>query len=170
LGKRPNLYRIYDKNAQREDEYRQFLRNANREAEIPSFQEIYGCSLNSILTRVERQIVGSRVPPQLDTVKKLRFASSFDPFERLKFVCGSEQEPRPSNYRSDVFQRGLQVRHNILEQGLQRTRYMLNEQSKGNADRILSTLAHFIPAGGYRITSEELYARYQESVRRQLSA
>jgi len=171
LGKRPNVYRIYNKNAEREYEYKQFLRKANREKGIiPSFEDMYGCPRNSILTRVERQIGGGRLPPQLDTVKKLRFASSFNPFERLRFVAGCENEPQPSDYRSDVYRRGIQIRQEILEQGLQRVRYMLNEQSMGNADRILSTVADFIPAGGHRMTSEELYGRYQESICKQVRA
>ncbi|MFZ0146323.1 MAG: hypothetical protein WAL08_18340 [Candidatus Sulfotelmatobacter sp.] len=170
LGKRPNVYRIYNKIAEYEYQYKQLLRRANHDAEIPPFDEIYGCSSNSILTRVERQLASGRVPPQIDTIKKLRSARSFNPFERLKFFAGCERDPQPFHYRSDVYERGMTVHQEILEQGLQRTRYRLNEQSRGNADRILKTLADFIPADGHRITSEELFARYQESVERQLRA
>ena len=62
------------------------------------------------------------------------------------------------------------VRELILEQGLQRARFLLNDQSKGNADRILKTVADFIPSEGFGVTSEDIFSRYQESVGKQLRA
>jgi hypothetical protein len=170
LGKRPNVVRIYDKVAEYQYQYKKLLRSATPDAEVPRFEEVFGISPDTILTRVERQLAAGRVPPQLDTVKKLRTASSFNPFERLRIINGCEFEPQPSNYRSDVYERGIGVRQLIQEQGLQRARFALNEQSRGNADRILKRLSDFIPSNGYRLTAEELFERYQESVRRQLIA
>src|SRR5712691_4097302 len=137
LGKRPNVIRIYDKIAEYRHQYAQLLRKVSVDAEFPTFEQTFDCLPDAVLTRVERQLAGGRIPPQIDSFKKLRSADSFNPFQRLKFVEGSEQEPRPNNYRSDVYQRGMAVRRSILEQGLHRTRYLLNEQSPGNADRTL---------------------------------
>jgi len=170
LGKRPNVFRIYDKVAEYHHQYKQLLRNVSPDAEIPSFEEVYGRSLTSVLTRVERQLAAGRVPPPVDAVKKLRSAASFNPFDRLKIIDGYELEPQPDKYRSDVYERGMEVRRLVREQGLQRARYLINEQSKGNADRILRTTADFIPSNGHRLTSDELFERYQDSVTRQLRA
>ena len=170
LGKRPNVFRIYDKVAEYQHQYKKLLRRSNPDAEIPNFSDLYGCSPNSVLTRVERQLAGGRVAPQIDTVKKLRFASSFNPFERLKLIQGFETEPPRHDYRADVYERGMAVRRLILEQGLQRARNIINEQSKGNADRILGTVAAFIPSNGCRMSCDELFALYQDSVDKQLRA
>jgi hypothetical protein len=170
FGKRPNVYRIYDKVAEYQHQYKQLSRRVSPDAEIPQFSDVYGCSATTVLTRVERQLAGGRVSPQIDTVKKLRAASTFNPFDRLKFIAGHGDEPYPNNYRSDVYQRGMSIRQQICEQGLQRTRFSLNEQSRGNADRILKDYEDFIPAEGHWITSGELFERYQESVSKQLRA
>ena len=65
---------------------------------------------------------------------------------------------------------GESVRRLIEEQGLQRTRFALNEQSQGNADRILKRLSAFIPSNGFRLTQEELFDRYRTLTMRQLIA
>jgi len=170
LGKRPNVVRIYDKVAEYQHQYKKLLLNESPDVKFPSFKEVYGISPDATLTRVERQLAAGRVPAELDTVRKLRTASSFNPFDRLRIINGCEVEPQPANYRSDVYERGIGVRRLIEEQGLQRTRFALNEQSQGNADRILKRLSDFIPSNGHRLTAEELFERYQNSVRRQLIA
>ncbi len=170
LGKRPNVVRIYDKVAEHKHQYKKLLRGVNPGEEVPEFKEIFGITPDTILTRVERQLGGGRIPSQLDTVRKLRAASTFNPFDRLKIINGSEPGPQRSNYRSDVYERGVSVRRLIEEQGLQRTRFALNEQSQGNADRILKRLSAFIPSNGFRLTEEELFDRYRTSTMRQLIA
>jgi hypothetical protein len=170
LGKRPNVIRFYDKVAEFKHQYVQLLRKLEPGAQIPTFEETYGVPPDAVLTRVERQLGGGRIPQQIDTFGKLRCADSFNPFQRLRMIDGSDQCPRPGDCRSDVYERGIEVGESILQQGFHRTRYLLNEQSRGNADRILKTVLPFIPNGGYRITPDELFARYQESVSRQLRA
>ena len=169
LGKKPNVFRIYDKVAERKYQYARLARQLSPGTQQKS-EEIYGLSPNAVLTRVERQIAGGRVPQQIGTFGKLRSADSFNPFQRLKIIDGSDDCPQPGDCRSDVYERGMEVRRSILQQGFQRTRYSLNEQSRGNADRILKTVSPFIPSEGYRITTDELFAHYQESVSWQLRA
>jgi len=170
FGKRPNVFRFYDKVAESLSRYKQLLRHANPDAEPPAFEEIYGYSQHAVLTRVERQMAAGRVPTPVDTVRKLRNSKAFNPFDRLKIVSSSEYAQKPQSPRRDVYERGMQVQELIKGQGLHRARYALNEQSRGNADRILQTLEAFIPDEGYHLTPEELYQRYQESVSRQLVA
>jgi len=170
LGKRPNLIRIYDKVAEHLHQFKKILRQLSPDAELPDFEQVYGISPDTIMTRVERQLAAGRVPPPVDTVRKLRTADSFNPFHRLKIIEGCALEPNPLNYRSDVYERGIRLRQLVEDEGLQRARFALNEQSQGNADRILKTVSDFIPSDGQGITAEELFERYQDSTRKQLIA
>ena len=61
FGKRPNLIRIYDKQAEYRHQYRLLVRTLGKSIEPPLFESVYGFSNpDSILTRVERQIRRTR--------------------------------------------------------------------------------------------------------------
>lgn len=57
FGKRPNLIRIYDKQAEYRHAYKALVRNLGKDVVPPSFESLYGAVANDrLLTRVERQI------------------------------------------------------------------------------------------------------------------
>src|SRR5205823_3862416 len=109
FGRSPNCFRIYNRVAERTAQYlkdnaaviRLHIGRGRNVSEIlgfagleltscigsgthitiPSFQERYGISPDALCTRIERQIGGGRVPPELDRVWKLRRnLPEFNPF------------------------------------------------------------------------------------------
>ncbi|PYX53828.1 MAG: hypothetical protein DMG76_24085 [Acidobacteria bacterium] len=82
FGKRPNIFRVYDKTEEQRVEYRRL--NSKRLAGefIPTFEERYGHRENEILTRIERQYGGGRVPRRIANLQRLQEnAISLNPFE-----------------------------------------------------------------------------------------
>jgi hypothetical protein len=53
---------------------------------------------------------------------------------------------------------------------MQRFRPWLNKKTGGNGARIMKRYRRFFPCeGGPKLTSDQLYEKYQESIKRQLS-
>lgn len=172
-GRRPNCYRVYDKIAERRGEYARLIRNVSTDAEIPSFDEVYGCPDSSIVTRVERQIGAGRVPPMLASVRALPSASEFNPFERIQILSGGKADPKPEDYRLTDYLTGRGLRQMISEKGMQGTRSFINKHSKENASRLLQRYSEFIPADDpsqLALTAARLFEIYRECVGRQLAA
>jgi hypothetical protein len=168
LGKRPNVFRIYDKIAEWRVQYARLLRRTSDAAELPTFEEAYGCpDVGITLTRVERQIGGSRVPTQIDTVAKLKCAAAFNPFVNMEFLAGVQAEPRLEEEGIQRFAVGELIRHMVKEDGFQRTRALLNKVSGGHAQRFFKDYADYLPAEA-GITGKRLFEVYQASVTRQL--
>jgi hypothetical protein len=168
LGKRPTCFRIYDKLAEYHHQYAQMKRRVSDAAELPSFEQAYGYPESGIvLTRVERQMGGGRVPAQIDCFRKLKTSAAFNPFDRLDFLAAGVQEPRIEEYGEMDYLAGIGLRYLAEDMGVHRTRALLNRQ--GHAARILAKLHDFLPAEG-GITPERLFHSYQESTAWQLAA
>lgn len=171
LGSRPNCFRIYNKIAELKKQYSLLKRRETAEQPLPSFEDLYGYpSEDFVLTRVERQYGGSRIPKELSTLFALKNnAASFDPFGSLEFLTCGRPEPSPDDYELMKFLAGLGLRHLIREQGMQRTRRFINKKSRGNAARTFRELGDFLPdnAGGLSIL--DLTRQYRDSVQKQLA-
>ncbi|HLG99481.1 MAG TPA: hypothetical protein VKX49_24445 [Bryobacteraceae bacterium] len=176
LGRRPNLFRIYNKIA----EYRaQFDRqmaalrrnHQQRDIDLPTFQQLFGYpETGLILTRVERQI-NSRIPEQLATFGYLRNSPSFNPFAPLVFAETGKPQPSPDDYDLPTYATGMLIRGLVEQGGIHRAKQFLNRHSKRNANRILKRHVDFLPpADEVAISPEKLFELYQESVSRQLAA
>lgn len=77
FGKRPNLIRIYDKQAEYQDQYRTLIRKLGKDV---------ASNRDSVLTRVERQM-GGRIPPEVATLRQVIGSGfTFKPFSRLKII------------------------------------------------------------------------------------
>ena len=182
LGKRPNVIRIYNKIAERRQEYMRLKRRALAEAkkramggpivfDFPSFEATSGFPEEGlILTRVERQIAGGRVPEELSTFARLRGAADFDPFERLVFLSGGKPEPNPDDYDLNKLAMGMYIRHLVQKDGIHRTKQFLNRRSMRNANRMLRRYEDFLPDDAARITHDELVEQYRQTVSKQLAA
>ena len=138
---------------------------------FPTFEQFCGyAETGFVLTRVERQSGGGRVPKQLATLRSLRRAAEFNPFQRPVFAGGGQVEPNPADYELMTYLAGLGLRSRVEEQGFHRTRQFINQRTKRNASRVLRHLAAFLPADSDLVTEEALLDRYQQSISRQLAA
>jgi hypothetical protein len=170
LGRRPNLFRVYNKIAELKLQYAALKRKAGNRP-MPSFEDLYGyASEGFLLTRVERQIGGSRVPEQISTIELLeRNALDFDPFERLEFLAGGKPEPNPDDYDLTKYLAGVGLRTTVLAVGMQRTRRLINKKSRGNAARFCRKFHEFLPVVPDDFVVPSLRNLYRESVARQLA-
>jgi len=168
LGKRPNCYRIYDKLGEFRYQYRRLKVEPK-----PAFEVLYGVpeTGGAVLTRVERQIGGSRVPAAIKTVRKLDCLIDFDPFENLQILAGRAGTSKVEDYDVSTYLegRGLQV---VIQElgGVHRARAWLNKRSGGNAARTFRRLFDFLPASGDGLTIDRIRDAYRDSVGRQLAA
>jgi hypothetical protein len=173
-GKRPNVIRVYNKVAERLYRYRMVVARQKRkhvpQSEIPTFEQMFGHGITGVvLTRVERQIAGGRVPERLGTFHRLRSVADFDPFENLIYVGVGKPEPNPDHYEFTQYLTGMYVRHLIERDGVHRFLQFANKYSMRNGRRILKQYADFLPSTA-GITPSGLRERFCESVTRQLAA
>jgi len=167
LGKRPNCFRIYNKIAELKKQYLALLRKADHPGNLPAFEQVFGYpSEGLIVTRVERQYGGNRIPENIATVRDLwRNASSIYPFAPLQFSASGKPFLNPDNYGLTTYLKGIGLRELVKEFGLHRVRRFLNVQSKGNASRILREHADFLPSA--TIDMPDLHELFAESITRQ---
>jgi hypothetical protein len=170
LGKRPNCFRIYDKIAEYKHQYAHLTWRALDAAELPAFEAVYGYPETGLtLTRVERQIGGSRVPTQIDTFGKLKRSAEFNPFDKLDFLASGKSEPSVHEYGLSRYAVGMWLRSAIEELGIHRVRSFVNAHSGGHASRFFSQYRDFLPAEA-GIDGHRLFLVYRESVSKQLAA
>ena len=170
LGKRPNCYRIYNKIAEYKTQYAKVQRQIP-ENFVPKFEDLYGYSPEGVVvTRVERQYGGSRIPQQISNVALLREnVETLHPFEPLEFLFTGIPEPDPGFYDLSTYLKGLGLRDLIAKCGLHRARRFINKKSPGNAARILNKLAEFIPSPSPDFSIPDLNELFQQSIRCQLN-
>ena len=175
FGKRPNVIRVYNKVAERQYQYSRMLARAKRNdvpvAELRTFEQIYshtptGC----VLTRVERQIAGGRIPAQIGTFGKLRTLADYDPFDSLIYGGTGQPEPNPENYDLHEYFAGMGFRFMIERDGIHRTRQFVNKHSTRNGSRTFKRYTDFLPSNRCFTSPKDLCARFRESVSRQLAA
>ncbi len=108
-GRRPNCIRVYDKVAEWRKEYAARKRGAG-ETEFPALEAIYGWPESGrILTRVERQIGGGRVPAAIRRLGAMpKVLPSFNPFAAVELTPdGNAALPDPVARRRRPHPRGL---------------------------------------------------------------
>ena len=188
-GKRPCLIRIYNKLAEWQMQLRkveiQNRRFNNRMVglEMSEEQRYYGrliaptfaeyCAARgyqlhdgSVLTRIERQIGGNRIPPELATLGDLRYAHEFRAFSGVQIV-GSEPVQNFDSPPAKVPVRNwlASIGYETLKEQLgseQLARSVVLKHGSGNGKRILDSLAEAAPTKRQPLTMEEI----QESFRR----
>lgn len=178
FGKRPNMFRIYDKVAEYEQQYRTYLRQVFRQkpaarmrvvpTRVLSFEEFLGYAPEPTLTRIERQMSGDRVPQQLSTVRHLLRASEFDPFYALRLRPSTDKAPELGEDDFSEWLAGTRLRQLLDEMGEQRLRHLINKHSRGNANRYFEGYAKYLSADGVSFTNEDLDALYKKSLAKQL--
>ena len=201
-GKRPNLIRIYNKREEWLKQWRREVCNVKRfnrrlkgfdfspeqieefTQTPPTFEEFcrakdIALPPGQVLTRVERQIGGDRVPPQLDTVAKLRELQYYKPFENVEFLAspyfacpgppGSETG-RNESIRDHLAGIGFQQ---ICKQrgSVQAGVAYVTKHGKGNGKRVLDSIRPYwpVPDAAYKLTTEQLNAEFCKSAAKQLA-
>jgi hypothetical protein len=169
LGRRPNVYRVYNKITELRHQY-SLLKRRNK-GSIASFEELYGYPEEGlILTRVERQIAGGRVPAEIATVGKLVKLPDFDPFSRLEIEVGSARKPDPESMRFSEYLKGRGFAEVVREQGcIQNAVRFANKRSPGNGARFAKRFSGFLAGSEFTLTEEQIFFRYRESVLKQLA-
>jgi hypothetical protein len=172
FGKRPNCIRVYDKTAERFNDYRKVVRRASPDAELPTFEQSYGFAPDTVLTRVER-MMGASVPRAINTLDRLqKNAADFNPFERIRLSTDGKPLPSLYDYDKITYLAGLKAREWIESNGYDWFFKWCNQDGNRNGHRVLARLRDFIPMdeGDEMISAVELYERYRQSVSRQLAA
>ena len=172
IGKRPCLFRIYDKAAESKVQLEKSNRKTSPDAEPLEFEKEFGFSPDAVLTRIERQFGGGRIPPELATFGKLACAPNYNPFAPLEIVNGSGSKLPTVEECGGVKEWlcGMKLHELVREWGMQQLRAWLNRHSPGNAARIIERYRDFILRDDEALTTERIYEIYRDSVIRQLSA
>jgi hypothetical protein len=195
-GKRPCLIRIYNKLAEwrvqwhkREIQCKRF--NDRMEGlEMSEEQKHHGrlipptfveyCSARgyqvhegSVLTRIERQIGGNRVPPEFATLGNLRYAHDHQPFSGVQITCNEsiqniDSPPVGVPIRDWLAAIGLEM---VKEQlgSAQLARSLVLKHGNRNGKRILEALAESAPSKRQPLTMEEIQESFVRSTLLQTS-
>jgi hypothetical protein len=173
FGKRPNLIRIYDKQAEYQDQYRTLVRKLGKDVEPPSFESVFGLSnRDSVLTRVERQM-GGRIPPEVATLRQvIESGFAFKPFSRLKIIDHPPTPELDSHVSFETRCTGLYLQSIAQSDGMQAANSFISKYSNGNASWVRKKYEFFLASASRTtgITEAELQRRFEESLARQMAA
>lgn len=195
FGKRPNCIRVYDKVAERFNDYKKHTRGMD---EPPDFETSYGYGLDEIVTRVERQIASGRVPVKLGTMKQLLAAApEFNPFSNVEILQAEGTlltdlvGPDWRQYRRFTdWLAGVGLRALVEQVGLHPAYRITGDRTKGNAKRMFKKYREFMPSASelgqsvplelrellrdeaprLEVTPEYLYDVYRASTLQQVAA
>lgn len=172
-GKRPNCFRVYNKIAELKVQHRRMSRKCSPDAELPTFEQAFQIPMCTVLTRVERQIGGGRVPSEFNTIRKLTRLADYNPFGSVKILRGLEAQPNPNKYPIQTYWAGRWLRKMVLENGLQRTEQVMRNEFGTNFAKNREKYAEFLAVSNGEcagISAEQLTEIYRDSVSRQLAA
>lgn len=168
-GKRPNVIRIYNKLEEYRLQYRRMLRSISDDITPPTFEQHFGIpEFGYVLTRVERQMGGGRIPDQLALVRDLRNCSDVNPFETIEFISGGRAQPNPEDYTFMEYSTGMHLRHLVETQGMQAAINHITRHSNRNKKWALKKFRDFLPVPNEQaLTSERLFREFQLSIAKQ---
>ena len=148
LGAAQDLIRVYDKAA----ELKNKSHDSAPEDRLP-------------LTRVERQLRGNRIPPELRTLPDIATnVVSFDPFKSVVILPGGAPEPTIEDYSLHRFLEGTDFRELVRKLGLQQVWTSMGRYSGGNGRRTVRRVADFVPPDPPTFQPPDLFAIYSQSI------
>jgi hypothetical protein len=171
-GRRPNIVRAYDKVAECKDQLRKLQRRRSRDADELTLEREFGISETEVITRVERQFGGHRIPSDIDCFGRLSRLPEFNPFTNIE-ICNGTGAKVPTIHECglDAWLSGSMLHQLQIEMGEQQFRRWLSVNSAGNAARYRKRFASFLqPEGDDLLTNETIFQTYRESVMKQLAA
>jgi hypothetical protein len=171
-GRRPNIVRVYDKVAECKDQLRKLQRKRSRDADELTLEREFGISENAVITRVERQFGGQRIPRAIECFGLLSRLPEFNPFTNIEICNGTgARVPTIPECGLDTWLTGTLLHQFQTEMGEQQFRRWLNANSAGNAARYRKKYADFLqPEGDNLLTNETIFQTYRKSVMEQLAA
>ena len=171
-GARPNVSRIYNKIAQELGEFRKDCKKQSRDADSLEFEQEYGHKKTDMLTRIERQYGGGRLPKSLRTFGMIGNAAEVDPFDTIELISNQVGiVPREEDYEFGEWLKGMRLHDEAKVRGMQNFRRWLNSRSKGNGSRMMKRYAAFMPSSDtYTLEKADILRIYCESTIRQLAA
>ena len=171
-GMRPNIVRVYDKVAEYKEQLRKMRRKRSMDADELTLESEFGVPEKAVITRVERQFGGQRIPTMIDCFGQLKRLPEFNPFTNIEIRNGSGAKvPTIAACGLDMWLSGTRLNELQIEMGEQQFRRWLNENSSGNSSRCLKRYAAFLqPPGENLLTAQTIFEQYRESVAKQLSA
>ena len=171
-GRRPNIVRVYDKVAECKDQLRKLQRKRSRDADELTLDREFGISETAVITRVERQFGGLRIPQEIDCFGRLSRLPEFNPFTNIEICNGTgANTPTIPECGLDTWLSGSRLHQLQAEMGQQQFLSWLSTNSAGNAARYRKRYADFLqPEGNDLLTTETIFQTYRESVIKQLAA
>jgi len=198
-GRKPNCIRIYDKLAELRVQWIRLKRTYERYNKglsgftltdeqqhyallhIPIFEEFckrqgFELEPGKIVTRVERQFGGDRIPEQLDRVNKLTRLPEYDPFDDLRIVAGAasyQTRPPIESWGGSIREYLTLIGFQTLSEergSMHAACSFVTRHGKGNGKRVIDSVQPFLPSSAFKTTARDITRIYRESVRRQLAA
>jgi len=170
-GKRPNLFRVYDKMAEYRAAY-QRLKRGRKGQEPPSFEALYGRGENeSVVTRVERQI-GGRIPERISTLHDLiEHGRDFEPFQAFHFATGVA-EPLCDTLPFETRCTAEHLRNMAAREGMQAVASYIKQWANGNDAWAWKKYGSYLRAleTSCGISSGHLQGLFETSMTEQLAA
>jgi hypothetical protein len=172
FGKRPNVFRIYDKRAEYQTQFQTLIRKMGPGFD-GTFESVFpGVGKDSILTRVERQI-GARIPMEIETLAKL-FESGFEfkPFQKLKIIAHAGAPEFDSSLSFETYCTAKYLSGMAEENGMHGVKEFVSKRSNGNSGWVWKKYGPLLAAAtpGPGISEAELQNRFEQSMRHQLTA
>jgi hypothetical protein len=169
FGKRPNIFRIYDKTEEQRIKYGRLNRRRNAEERLLTFEERYGHPENEILTRVERQYGAGRVPKQIATLGRLEeYGLLFNPFESLQFLPGTISEESLNQLNGDAFLKVHGFLRLVERHGYAEARRLLDQKTCRNTTRLLAAISN-CTSPDPTCVPPDLHGLFREAMSRQLT-
>ena len=170
-GKLPCIIRVYDKVEECRMQLAKVQRRASKDADLLTLNNEFGLDESDILTRIERQHGGGRLPLQVTKFGELYRLPEYNPFEPLQLVTRDHsRQPCIAERGMDEWLKGTRLKELADEVGMQKFYRWLNKHSGGNASRIMRTYADYFASGSEQVTATSIFETYRESVIKQLGA
>jgi len=168
FGKRPHLFRIYDKAEQERSQHRHSCKRNRNELGHSVFEQKYGYSPDTVLTRVERQYGAGRVPKEIGTLAKLQQnVLTLNPFERLRFLPSTISENSANQLTGDAFLKTHGFLRLLELHGNAEATRILDHKTSRNTQRLLRQLHCMLADPQYE--PPDLVRLFREAVQQQLS-
>jgi len=171
-GKRPNIFRAYDKVAEYKNQLRSLRRKHKLDGDRITLETQFGVSEKAVITRLEQQMGGSRLPIEVNCFGKLSHLPDFNPFARVEIVNGSgARVPTIQECGFATWLMGTRLRELRDEMGAQQFARWMSTNTDGNSARWRKQYAEFLePDSDFRVTIQTVLDTYRESVKKQLAA
>lgn len=171
-GKRPNIFRAYDKVAEYKQQLRGLQRKRSKDADDLTLESEFGVSENAVITRLEQQFGGNRIPMAVGTFGDLSRLPDFNPFTRIEISNGNgARVPTIADRGLNTWLLGTRLRELKEEMGVQQFYRWLNAHTNGNSARLRRQYADFLhPGNDDFVTTEAVFETYRDSVKKQLAA